>query len=79
MSFRKETWLRLTRQTETVSVHIVTIGVSDGQVPVNQASLESLFSSVPSNGDTSNPWTITYELMAELLGDRGYRKWDTDE
>lgn len=73
---RSETWVKLVRTSEAVAVHLAMIQVVGGMVPVNEASLGSMFNGVSSDGDVSDPWMVTYPVMSELLEGRGYRLWD---
>lgn len=80
---RKELWLKA-QLAEPDQIRIGVLAVQDNEVLVSQATLEALYNNGQNWTDDENDdtWRIKYPILAEILTDKGYRKWDeeiTDE
>lgn len=73
---RREIWLRLLRPGYNFQMAI--ISVTDQGVMVNEASLAALMEGGQSDPAEVDTWYTTYPIMAELLSNAGYRKWEEE-
>lgn len=73
---RREIWLRLTPE---YSIQMAILTVKDGKVLVDQTSLTALHEGRLTDVQDEVTWTITYELMREILDMRGFRFWEEVE
>ena len=73
---RREIWLRLLRPGYNFQMAIISVIVEG--VMVNEASLAALMEGGQSDPAEVDTWYITYPIMAELLSNANYRKWEDE-